>query len=127
MTSGCTCAVSVVVPLTAPRVAEIVVVPDATAVARPEPLIVATAELDDAHVTCDVTFCMLPSEYVPVAVNCWVAPTETVGEVGVTAIELNVGAVMVTPTAVDAAPRLPLSSAARASKLAVPDPLTVQA
>ena len=36
---------------------------------------------------------MLPSEYVPVAVNCCVPPTTIVGFAGVIAIELSVGTV----------------------------------
>ena len=37
-----------------------------------------------------------PSEYVPVAVNCWVEPTiKLAGEAGVTAIEDNVGVLVV--------------------------------
>jgi hypothetical protein len=43
--------VSVVLPLTAPSVAEIVVVPALTAVASPAALIVALAVFDEAHVT----------------------------------------------------------------------------
>ena len=73
---------SVVLPLTAPSVAEIVVVPALTAVASPAAFTVATAVLDDAHVTWLVRFCVLPSEYVPVAVNCCVPPTVTVGFAG---------------------------------------------
>jgi hypothetical protein len=30
---------------------------------------------------------LVPSEYVPVAANCWVAPTGTLGLAGVTAME----------------------------------------
>jgi hypothetical protein len=60
----------------APRVAVISVgpvVPAATDVARPlEPaalLIVATELTVEVHVTYDVIFCVLLSEYVPIAVN----------------------------------------------------------
>ena len=38
-----------------------------------------------------MTFAVDPSEYVPVAVNCWVAPTSKLtGDDGITAIEDNV-------------------------------------
>src|SRR5262245_62009457 len=127
MTRGATCTVSDVVPLTPLSVAEIVVVPDAAVVARPEAEIVATFVSDEAHTACVVRFCVVPSEYVPVAVNCCVAPSATAGALGVTAIELRVGMATDTVTAGEAAPRLPLSSAARASRAAVPVPLTVQA
>jgi hypothetical protein len=126
MLSGSTCAVSVVLPLTPPKVAEMVVVPAAAVVARPVAPIVATFAFEEVQVTCVVRSCVVASEYVPVAVNCCVAPTDTVGATGVTAMELSVGAAMVTFTAADAAPTLPLSSAARARRVAGPDPVTFQ-
>ena len=70
-----------------------VALPADTPVANPLALIVATAVLDDVQVTWLVIFCVLPSEYVPVAVNCCVAPAVMVGFAGVTAIELSVGRV----------------------------------
>jgi hypothetical protein len=51
-----------VVPFTEPTVAWIVVCPAATAVARPELLIVATALADEVHVAVAVRFCVLLSE-----------------------------------------------------------------
>jgi hypothetical protein len=55
--------VSIVEPLTAPKVAEMLVVPEivAAAVARPVALTVATARFDDAQVTIDVRFRVLAS------------------------------------------------------------------
>jgi hypothetical protein len=88
--SGPAATVSPVLPLTDPSVAEIVVVPVATAVARPPAATVATAVFDDAKVTWFVRLCVLPSEYVPVAVNCCVPPTVTVEFAGVTAIEVSI-------------------------------------
>jgi hypothetical protein len=92
--------VSVVDPLIDPEVAEMLAVPGATVVANPivEPalLIVATLGVSELHCTVAVMFCMLPSVYVPVAVNCWVVPNGRVGIAGVTAIETNVAAVTVT-------------------------------
>ena len=58
-------------------------------------MIVATAVFVELHVTKLVRFCVLESLYVPVAVNCCVAPLEMDGFAGVTAIDINVGAVTV--------------------------------
>jgi hypothetical protein len=59
---------------TAPSVAVIADVPIPMLVARPwfppKLLIVATVSVPEVHVTKFVMFCVLPSEYVPVAVNC---------------------------------------------------------
>jgi hypothetical protein len=87
--AGCT--VNVVFPLTLPKVAFIIVLPTDTPLANPPALIVATPGTDELHTTWLVTFCVLPSEYVPVAVNGCVPPTGMPGLTGVTAIELNVG------------------------------------
>ena len=54
-------------------------------------LIVATLVLDELHVTDAVRFCVVPFEYVPVAVNCWVAPMLIEGFAGVTEIDVSVG------------------------------------
>jgi hypothetical protein len=85
--------VSVVVPDFPPKVAVISDVPVPTPVASP-PLaeIVATVAVAEAHVTLPVRSRTVLSEYVPVALNCWVEPFVMVGFVGVTAIELNVAA-----------------------------------
>jgi hypothetical protein len=57
---------------TLPRVAEICVEPAATPAAKPVfAPIVAEEGLEDAHVTIVVMFFVVPSLYVPVAVNCW--------------------------------------------------------
>jgi len=79
---------------TLPDTAVIVVVPAATEVASPfEPaalLIVATPVLDELQVTDLVRFWLVLSEYVPVAVNCWLAPLAIFGFAGVTEIEMRV-------------------------------------
>ena len=62
MTSGATCTVRVVEPVISLSVAEMVVVPVATAVARPAALTVATALLEEAQVTWLVMSCVLASE-----------------------------------------------------------------
>lgn len=80
------------IPLAA-SVAVMVTDPAAMDVARPfEPpalLIVATAVLKEFQVTAELRSCILPSVYVPVAVNCLVVPLLMDGLAGVTAIEDN--------------------------------------
>jgi hypothetical protein len=58
-------------PSTFPEAASIVEVPAATPDAKPELLIVATDVLPELQVML-LNACVLPSVYVPVAVNCWV-------------------------------------------------------
>jgi len=67
--------VNVVEMLTAPRVAEIFVVPAAMPVATPFASMVATPVADDPQLTRAVRSRLLPSLYVPVAVNCWLVFT----------------------------------------------------
>jgi hypothetical protein len=87
--------VSIVVPLTDPDVAVIVLVPAASVDASPAPLIVAVVGFEELHVAVAVRSCVLLSVYVPVAVNCCVDPLLTDGFAGVTAIETKLGAVTV--------------------------------
>jgi hypothetical protein len=86
--------VRLVVPEMLPDVALIVAEPAVTDVARPfEPaalLMVATAVLDELQVTDAVRFCVVLSEYVPVAVNCWLVPGPMLGLAGVTERETRV-------------------------------------
>ena len=82
--------VRVVLPEVVPELAVMVAVPAATAVAKPLPSTVATDELDEFQVT-DI-LPVVPSENVPVAVNCWVTPPGMVGLAGVTAMEDRRGA-----------------------------------
>ena len=53
--------VRLVLPLMAPKVALMEAVPAATALARPDALMVAVAGVDDDHVTEMVIFCVLES------------------------------------------------------------------
>ena len=53
----------------------------------------------DTHVACVVKFCVLPSVYVPVAVNCSASPLAIDGLAGVTAIDTSVAAVTVSVAA----------------------------
>jgi hypothetical protein len=62
---------------------------------------VATLVSDDCQVAELVKFCVLPSEYVPVAVNCSVANCEMVGAVGAIVIETSAGTIPVTVRLVD--------------------------
>ena len=64
-------------PLIEPKVAVIVALPVPTPVAKPVLLTLATAGADELHVTELVRFCVLPSVYVPAAVNCCVLPRAT--------------------------------------------------
>jgi len=96
-TSAAAFTVSVVLPMMAPEVAEIVVVPTARLVARPVAAMVAVAGVDDDQVAVEVRFCVEPSVYVPVAVNCCPTPLATLGLAGVTAMETSDGDSTVSP------------------------------
>ena len=74
-----------------PDAALMVVVPVRSPVALPSRLILATDVFDDDHVTSLVMFLVLPSEYVPVALNCSEAPLRIDGFVGVTVTLTSVG------------------------------------
>ena len=92
-TSAAVVTVSVVDPATAPEVAVMVAVPSPTLLAKPcvgaALLIVATAAVSELHCTVPVMFCVLPSVYVPVAVNGSLVPSGIVGIAGVTTIETS--------------------------------------
>jgi hypothetical protein len=87
--------VRVVDPLTVPELAATVVVPTPVPVARPPLEIVATPCDEELHVTVLVRSCVLPSVYVPVAVNWLLLPKIMVGIAGVTVIESNAAALTV--------------------------------
>jgi hypothetical protein len=70
-------------------------VPTPAPVATPAEVIVATVVVPDTHVAWLVKFCVLVSEYVPVAVNCSVVPFAIDGLTGVTAIDTSAAAVTV--------------------------------
>ena len=76
--------------VTEPRLAVMLLEPAATPVASPAALIVATEVVPDVQVTELVMLALLPSLYVPVAVNCCVAPALIEAAAGVTAIDCNV-------------------------------------
>jgi hypothetical protein len=87
--------VTVVEPATVPDVDVIVAVPGEMPVARPLPFTAATPVADDVQETPAVRTCELLSLYVPVAVNCCVAPGRMEALTGVTTIDTRVGAVTV--------------------------------
>jgi hypothetical protein len=72
--------VRVVLPEIPPKVAVMVVVPAARAVARPLLLTVAAEVFDEAQVTSGVRSWLVPSEYAPMAANFWVDPTGMAGD-----------------------------------------------
>jgi hypothetical protein len=114
--------VRVAVPEILLKAAVMVEEPAATPVASPLLLTVAVDVLDEVQVTCEVISWVVESEYVPVAVNCWVAPAAMLAVAGVTAIEDRVAAVTVRV----ADPDLPLKVAvmvAEPAALAVARPL----
>ena len=90
------CAVTVAVPLTPFSVAVIVTVPGLRPVVSPWlPLVlltVATAVLDEDHVTCVVRSPVELSANVPVACNCTAVPLAIVSDDGVTVIDNSGGA-----------------------------------
>ena len=85
-----------VTPLNAAVICEL---PTPAPVAKPAAVIIATDVVPDAHVAWLVRFCVLVSEYVPVAVNCSVVPFAIDGLTGVTAIDTSVAAVTVNVSA----------------------------
>ena len=80
--------VNAVDPEIPPEVAVIVAVPAATAVASPAELMVTTVAEDEDQLTVEIA-AVWPSLYVPVAVNCCVAPCDAFGLAGETEIETS--------------------------------------
>jgi hypothetical protein len=87
--------VSVVVLVIAPTVARIVLLPWAILEARPLDEIVATPVLLEVQEAEAVKSCVLPSEKVPVAVNCCITPTGMEGFAGVMAMDTRTAEVTV--------------------------------
>ena len=79
--------VRVALPEMLPEVAVMVTAPLARPMARPEPPTVAKAGFEEAQATIVVILKLVPSEKVPVAVNCWLIPTGMVGFAGVTEMD----------------------------------------
>lgn len=89
-TSDAEVTVRVVAPDKLPDVALIVADPAATEVAFPLESMVTTDVADELHVTDVVRSCVLLSEKIPVAVNCWEVATAMLGLVGLTARDTSV-------------------------------------
>ena len=102
--------VRVVLPDTASKVALMLVLPEPTEVAKPlEPAaleIVAIPGTEEAQVTDVVRSSVVPSEKVPVAINCWVVPAAMLGFGGVRASETKTGLVTVKVVLPDIASRV---------------------
>ena len=75
-------------------------------------LIDATVGLEEYQVALAVRVCVEPSEYVPVALNRAVAPAETLGAGGVTAIDTSVAAVTVSAAVPEMVPDVAVMVAA---------------
>jgi len=74
-----------------PELAVMMMEPTAAPVAIPFVPTNATLALEDVHCTEVVRLLELPSLNLPVAVNCWLVPTATDVEVGVTVSAVSVG------------------------------------
>ena len=83
------------VPEVVVTVAVMVAVPPPTAVARPLLSILAANILDELQMTLPFRSWLVPSEYSPKAVNCWVNPTWILGLTGATNTEDRVADVTV--------------------------------
>jgi hypothetical protein len=105
-----------IVPEGVVMVAVMVTRPPATAVTKPllsmvttlpaTGLTVAPCVLDELQVTCEVISCSVPSEYTPVAVNCWVNPTCILELAGVTYMKDRVSEVTVRAVFSDLPPKV---------------------
>jgi hypothetical protein len=89
-----------------PEATAIVTVPIACEVAKPVPLTVAMLVPVEDQVAVDVRFCVLPSEYVPVAVSCSVLPKGIEPFTGVTAMESRAFALTVSAVLLLIAPEV---------------------
>jgi hypothetical protein len=100
------------VPVTAPRIALMFAVPDATPVTILTLPTVATAVLSDAQLTSRVIFCVLASLNVPAAVNDNLDPGAIVRPVGVTEIDTTWALLTVSVTELLAVPSVAVIVAA---------------
>jgi len=118
--------VRVVLPEVIPEVAVTVVVPAATAMARPVLLTVATDGLEALQVTCLVISKLVPSEYTPEAASCWVAPKGIFGLDWVTDMEASAAEVTVRAVAPWVFPEMTrITTEPAVTAVARPLPLTV--
>jgi hypothetical protein len=104
------------VPVTDPTVALMLDVPIAAPVASPPDVIVATPGADELHVTDELRCFVLPSVYVPVALNRNESPTGTVPFAGVTAMDTSAGGPTATVVEPHTEPAQPLTVAVPAAR-----------
>jgi hypothetical protein len=100
-----------------------VVVPAVRAVARPLLLTVAAVVLDEVQVTCEAISWVVPSEKVPVAVNCRVVPRGTLGLAGVIVMEDRVAEVTVRVVLPETVPEVAVMVAVPVAMAVVAEPL----
>lgn len=89
------CTVTLELPITDSKVAEMVALPWVRAETRPAVLVAATAGAEEAQVTTPLMFWRLPSEKEPVASSCLNKPTTIVGLGGLMLMETTVALVTV--------------------------------
>jgi hypothetical protein len=87
---------AVVLAVSAPEVAEMVIEPSVRAVTSPPEAIDTTRLFEEAQVTEAVISCTVPSENVPLAVNCWSVPRDKTASWGAIASESKVGRIAAT-------------------------------
>jgi hypothetical protein len=104
--------VRVVLPKMFPEVAMMPAEPAPIQVASPLGAIMATEGVSEDQATEEVRFCDVPSEYVPIAMNCIVKPAGMDGlAVAATAMDCNVAAVTVRAVLPEMLPEVALMSA----------------
>lgn len=106
------------VPVAPPVLALIILVPTSSALMVLPVVTAATVVTDEFHTALVVRSCVLPSVYVPVAVNIWVRPLAILSRAGATPMLLSAAAVTVSVVL----PVIPLTAAVM---LAVPIPVAV--
>ncbi len=100
-------------------------VPCVNAEARPDGAMLATAGFEDVQVTLEVSDCVVPSEYVPVAVNCWERPFAMDAVPGATAMESSAAGLTVSEAIAEIYPcAAEIEAAPCAKPVANPEELT---
>ena len=121
--------VRVAVPWIPPNMAVMVAVPDAMPVANPLLLTVATEGSDELQVTKPVISPLGPTENVPLAVNCWVAPMDMVALLGATVMAVGTAIPLSVPHLLKHTTRSPSINKAKTSLIFFmrsPSPKTVR-
>jgi hypothetical protein len=116
----------VVLPVILPWVAAMATAPVTTPVTKPPVSIWVTDIFDEPQLTCVVISKLVPSEYVPVAVNCRLTPAGMLGVTGVKAMEDRVAEFTVSAALPEILPWVAVMVAGpTATAMAWPLPLTV--